>query len=283
MSIAANHSTTIREISTIEELRAVERLQVEVWGIPDLDVVPVYHLVAAQASGGVLLGAFDHDEMVGFAYGFVGFERGRTVHHSHMLAVREDYRSQRLGIRLKSEQRKFVMDQGIDTMTWTFDPLRSLNASFNFGKLGVIADRYFPDFYGSEAASFLHRNGTDRLWVTWHLSDPRVSAKLEGRSVSADISSLPVLVAVCETSAPIVRDLKAALRSPQFVIEIPGDIAIIEAENLEMAKNWRTTTRTAFTAALDAGYIVSDFVRSNGSGRNVGSYILSKDESLKIW
>ena len=61
MSIAPNHSTIIREISTIEELRAVERLQVEVWGIPDLDVVPVYHLVAAQASGGVLLGAFDHD------------------------------------------------------------------------------------------------------------------------------------------------------------------------------------------------------------------------------
>jgi predicted GNAT superfamily acetyltransferase len=283
MSTAANHSPTIREVKTAEELRAVERLQVEVWGIPDLDVVPLYHLVAAQASGGVLLGAFDGDEMVGFVYGFVGLERGRMVHHSHMLAVREEYRSQRLGFRLKSEQRKFVMDQGIDTMTWTFDPLRSLNASFNFGKLGIIADRYYPDFYGSEAASFLHRNGTDRLWVTWHLSDPRVIERLEGRSITDDISSLPVLVAVCETGAPIVRDLKAALRSTQFIIEIPGDIGMIEAENLEAARNWRTTTRTAFTAALDAGYVVVDFVKSKGSGRVGGSYILSKDESLKIW
>lgn len=283
MSTAANHSTTIREVKTAEELRAVERLQVEVWGIPDLDVVPLYHLVAAQASGGVLLGAFDRDEMVGFVYGFVGLERGRTVHHSHMLAVRQEYRSQKLGFRLKAEQRRFVMDQGIDTMTWTFDPLRSLNAAFNFGKLGVIADQYYPDFYGSEAASFLHRNGTDRLWVTWHLSSSKVIEKLEGRSVATEISSLPVLVAVCETGAPIVRDLKAALRSPQFVIEIPSDIGLIEAENLETARNWRTTTRTAFTAALDAGYVIADFAVSNGSGRNVGSYILSKDESLKIW
>jgi chorismate synthase len=283
MSTAANHSPTIREVKTAEELRAVERLQVEVWGIPDLDVVPLYHLVAAQASGGVLLGAFDNDEMVGFVYGFVGLERGRTVHHSHMLAVSPEYRSQKLGFRLKAEQRRFVLAQGLDTMTWTFDPLRSLNASFNFGKLGVIADQYYPDFYGSEAASFLHRNGTDRLWVTWHLSSSKVVEKLEGRSVATDIPSLPVLVAVCETGAPIVRDLKAALRSPQFVIEIPSDIGMIEAENLETARNWRTTTRTAFTAALDAGYVIAHFVVSAGSGRSVGSYILSKDESLKIW
>ena len=283
MSTVANHSPTIREVKTAEELRAVERLQVEVWVIPDLDVVPLYHLVAAQASGGVLLGAFDNDEMVGFVYGFVGLERGRTVHHSHMLAVNPEYRSQKLGFRLKAEQRRFVLAQGLDTMTWTFDPLRSLNASFNFGKLGVIADQYYPDFYGSEAASFLHRNGTDRLWVTWHLSSSKVIEKLEGRSVATDISSLPVLISVCETGAPIVRDLKAALRSPQLVIEIPSDIGLIEAENLETARSWRTTTRTAFTAALDAGYIIADFVVSDVTGRRVGSYILSKDESLKIW
>lgn len=283
MKPAADFSPVIRSLTTIEELRIVEQMQKDVWGVPDIDVVPLYHLAAAQASGGILLGAFDGDEMVAFVYGFVGLERGRTVHHSHMLAVFEGYRSHRLGYRLKCEQRNVCIDQGVDIMTWTFDPLRSLNASFNFQKLGVIADRYYPDFYGSEAASFLHRNGTDRLWVTWHLSDPHVIERLNGRSVATDIASMPVLLSVCETGAPIVRDLKAALRSSQFVIEIPGDIGSIEAENLEIAGNWRTTTRTAFTAALDAGYIVADFVRSDESGRNVGSYVLSNDEDLKIW
>ena len=60
-------------------------------------------------------------------------------------------------------------------MTWTFDPLRSLNAHLNFSKLGVISDSYRVDFYGPQTSSHLHTNGTDRLWVTWHMADARFS------------------------------------------------------------------------------------------------------------
>ena len=60
----------IRDIDGGTELRAVEELQKEVWGVPDLDVVPLSQLVAAKAAGGVLLGAFDRGTLVGFAYGF---------------------------------------------------------------------------------------------------------------------------------------------------------------------------------------------------------------------
>jgi chorismate synthase len=283
MSTVIDASPIIREITTIDELRAVERLQQEVWRLPDFDVVPLYHLVAAQNSGGVLLGAFAGDELVGFVYGFVGRERGRIVHHSHMLGVCPEYRAQRLGFRLKCEQRKYVMDQGIDTMTWTFDPLRSLNAYFNFRKLGVVADRYLQDFYGSEPSSFLHKNGTDRFWVTWHLSHPRVVERIEGRSIDIDISSLPVLVAVCDTGAPIVRDFKAALRSSKFVIEIPGNIGAIEAENPELARSWRAATHDAFSNSLETGYVVEDFLRAKRAGQDLGAYVLSNDADLKIW
>ena len=109
MNAAAESQITIRDIEAIGEMRVVEELQNEIWGIPDLDVVPVYHLAAAVASGGVLLGAFDADEMVGFAYGFVGHERGITVHHSHMLAVKSEYRSHDIGYKLKHEQRRRVL------------------------------------------------------------------------------------------------------------------------------------------------------------------------------
>jgi predicted GNAT superfamily acetyltransferase len=36
----------IREIQGIDELRAVEALQKEVWECPDLEVVPAYHMIA---------------------------------------------------------------------------------------------------------------------------------------------------------------------------------------------------------------------------------------------
>src|SRR5215208_2730575 len=161
----------IREIDEPAEMRAVEELQKEIWGIPDLDVVPLTHLVAAREAGGVLIGAFDGEMLVGFVYGFPSFERGQLAHHSHMLAVKPGFRNFDLGRRLKLAQRDHVKAQGIELISWTFDPLQSLNAHFNFNKLGVIADRYLPNFYGDEAASFLHQTGTDRLWVSWLFSE----------------------------------------------------------------------------------------------------------------
>src|SRR5829696_4198087 len=170
-----NSNIRIREIDEVADMRAVEELQKEIWGIPDLDVVPLTHLVAAREAGGVLIGAFDGETLVGFVYGFPSFERGEMAHHSHMLAVKPAYRNFDLGRRLKLAQRDQVVAQGIDLMSWTFDPLQSLNAHFNFNKLGVIADRYLCDIYGEDATSFLHQTGTDRLWVSWFLTKENVN------------------------------------------------------------------------------------------------------------
>ncbi len=220
----------IRDINDAAEMRVVEELQKEVWGIPDLDVVPLTQLVAAKEAGGVLIGAFDGDTLVGFVYGFPSFERGQLAHHSHMLAVKPAYRNFDLGRRLKLAQREQVMAQGIELITWTFDPLQSLNAHFNFNKLGVIADRYLPNFYGEDAASFLHQTGTDRLWVSWFVD----------------------------------RKLVTPGDQDQVAIEIPTNI---NALTLEIALQWRAETRRAFTEALKAGYIVTSFVRDQKVGK----------------
>jgi predicted GNAT superfamily acetyltransferase len=226
----------IRDIDEVAEMRDVEELQKEVWGIPDLDVVPLTQLVATKEAGGVLIGAFDGETLVGFVYGFPSFERGKLAHHSHMLAVKPPYRNFDLGRRLKLAQRDRVVAQGIEMISWTFDPLQSLNAHFNFNKLGVIADRYLPDFYGEDPASFLHQTGTDRLWVSWFVSRER-------------------------------RDSVAG--ADQVAIEIPSDI---NALSLEAALQWRAKTRREFMEALEAGYIVTSFNRD----QEVGKYLLTK-------
>jgi predicted GNAT superfamily acetyltransferase len=160
----------IREIRGRDELHAVEVLQQEVWQCNDLEVVPALHMMAARAVGAILLGAFDGAELVGFAYGFPGFEGEHRIIHSDMLAVRETYRDRGVGRALKLAQRETALARGIERITWTFDPLQTRNAFLNFEKLGVTADRYLRDFYG-ETSSPLHAGGTDRLWVTWHLRE----------------------------------------------------------------------------------------------------------------
>ena len=241
----SSNNISIRQIETVAELRAVEELQKEVWGIPDIDVVPLTQLIAAKTAGGVLLGAFDAHTMVGFVYGFVAEEDGEMAHHSHMLAVKNAYRNFNLGYKLKLAQREEVLAQGINLMTWTFDPLQSLNAYFNFTKLGAVCDRYMINFYGEEASSFLHQSGTDRFWVKWLLTSDRVVKRL--------------------------NSAKAELENPsdKLLIEIPADV---NALSNEVAWEWRQRTRREFTEALEAGYVVRDFYREGDRG----IYILGK-------
>jgi len=236
-------TVTIRQIDDVAQMHAVEDLQKEVWGIPDIEVVPLTQLVAAKEAGGTLIGAFDGETLVGFVYGFPSFEYGQAAHHSHMLAVKTAYRNLDLGRQLKLAQREQVMAQGIGLMTWTFDPLQSLNAHFNFRKLGVVADRYLPDFYGAEAASFLHQTGTDRLWVSWWLASDHVKKTISGARASESFTHDDVS------------------------IQIPGDINSLQQQQPHTALKWREETRRAFTEAIGAGYKVVGFLRENDTGR----------------
>lgn len=258
----------IRDIETLAEMRAVEQLQREIWGVEDLEVLPALALKPLKEVGAVLIGAFDEDRMVGFVFGFPGILNGETIIHSDMLGISEAYRSHNLGYLLKRAQRDAAIALGVERITWTFDPLQSRNAHFNFSKLGVIADRYYVDYYGV-TSSFLHRSGTDRLWVTWLLKSERVVSRLDGvnsRVSSSEIDRMSRLVRVGENFEPAVGD--GLVGEPQLVIEIPGELKA-------SAERWREVTREAFTSALNAGYVVEDFYVS--ADRRVGRYLLVQD------
>jgi predicted GNAT superfamily acetyltransferase len=275
-----NSTVVIRDIDGGAEMRAVEELQKEVWGLPDLDVVPLSHLVATKAAGGTLLGAFEGETLIGFAYGFVSHEHGTVAHHSHMLAVKPAYRNFNLGHKLKLAQRERVLAQGITEMTWTFDPLQSLNAYFNFNKLGVISDRYFINFYGEDAASFLHRNGTDRLWVTWPLTSRRGHGRHEQTGLKSEFERVVPLVWLGADDSPHRHELDEGLSHEQALIEIPADINALQGRRGELAVEWREATRWAFTEALSAGYLVVDFSRQSRGDQRLGIYLLSRGKRL---
>src|SRR3982750_959187 len=160
--MSASDSVVLRDLTALSDLRLVERLQKEVWGVADLEIFPALALTPVIEVGGVLIGAFDGPRMVGFVFGFPGHEKGKLILHSDMLAVHPEYRRLGLGYQLKMAQRERALAKGIETITWTFDPLQARNARLNFGKLGVISNSYRPDYYG-ETTRFLHQPGPRRL------------------------------------------------------------------------------------------------------------------------
>lgn len=272
----------IRDIEEISEMREVEGLQKEVWRCADRDIVPALALMPSVEVGGILVGAFDGRELVGFAYGFVGLEGGQPIIHSDMLAVESAYRGRGLGYRLKLAQRERALARGLSTMTWTFDPLQGLNAHLNFAKLGVVSERYKVNFYGEETSSFLHRHtGTDRLWVRWPLASERVRKRLEsgpGSHVPEVPAGVERLVSAGAGGAPRMSDLREGEAAGPLLIEIPDDILALQQQNLAAALAWRDATRRAFVRALAAGFVVEEFYRPAADGRGGGAYLLRRPE-----
>jgi len=273
-------AVVIRDLHSLDDLRKVEILEQEVWGLSDRDVLPLTMSVAAKEAGSIWLGAFEGNRLVGFAFGFLGMEDGQVIVHSHMLAVRDEYRDLDLGYKLKLAQRERALGMRVHSMTWTFDPLQSRNAHLNFGKLGVISERYKIDFYGPETSSVLHRNSTDRLWVKWPLSSRRVQERLQGKDKRAELldvlSRLLPLIRFNGDGKPVKTDLAAALTRQRIAIEIPSDIVSIEQKDPALAREWRDTTRWAFTEALKAGFFVAEFCRTVRGKQGPGCYLLER-------
>lgn len=269
-------SIQIRPLKTIDELKAVEELQLAVWGCSEREVLPSLALIPLMDIGGVVVGAFEDQKLVGFVVGFPGLQAGTAILHSDMLAVKAEYRSSGLGYKLKLAQRNAALAQGIKRITWTFDPLQSANAYFNFAKLRVIADHYKINYYG-ESSSPLHRTGTDRLWVTWLLESSRVKERMTGkaRTPLPDMAELPSVLKLGNDGEPVLQTPESSqtLRT----IEIPADINRIAASNISLANRWREATRAAFTASLSEDFLVEDFFRDAGEEK-VGRYLLTRSQ-----
>lgn len=264
----------LRDISEISELRQVEQLQKEVWGVADLEVLPALALIPMIELGGVLVGAFEEDRMAGFVFGFPGRENGKTILHSDMLAVRPEYRKHGLGRKLKLAQRDRALASGISTITWTFDPLQARNARLNFGKLGVISNSYRVNYYG-ETTSFLHQTGTDRLWVTWHLESDRVRRRIDAaEQLSPPLDQVRTVLSVGENQEPTTTMIEDTGASG-LAIEIPEDINQLTARDVNVSSLWRAATRAAFTKLLQADFCVTEFHFIDGPHGRVGRYLLT--------
>jgi predicted GNAT superfamily acetyltransferase len=213
----------IRSCHCIEEFQACVRLEREVWKSADIDVVPIPLFVIAAGTGGQVLGAFRDDQLIGFTMAIAGWRDRRPFLHSHMTAVSGEYRDRGVGRRLKVFQRADALARGISLIEWTFDPLVTKNAYFNFLRLGAIARRYVPNAYGITTSPLHGALPTDRLVAEWHLRSPRVRRILAGKR-------------------PALAFAKKAVRIP-----IPADLEALKTTDPAKAAQIQSEIRSQFT------------------------------------
>jgi predicted GNAT superfamily acetyltransferase len=263
---------TIRPFETESDFLACEALQRETWGKDLAEVVTASLAKIVQKIGGIAAGAFDaKGEMLGFVFGFTGYQGGRPVHWSHMLAVKQQARDLGLGRKLKLYQRDTLLKMGVKEVFWTYDPLVAKNAHLNFNCFGVEATEYVPRMYGPGEDSELFRGlGTDRFIVVWRIASDRAAKAIAGQhAFDAELFSASTLavgrsVEADEHSAPRKSEFS---RQPSVRVEIPPDIHAVRAVSAEAAAQWRQMTRGAFQFYLSNGYEVAGFYRDKTTGR----------------
>jgi len=293
-----NSSTLkIARLEAIDDFRACEELQRAAWGMDAGDVVPLHLLVTFQKNGGLVLGAFDADgTMVGTLFGFLGVEDDAPdrlkhcshmrafKHCSHMMGVRPDWRGRGVGYRLKLAQREHALAQGLDRVTWTFDPLESLNASLNVRKLGAVCRTYIRDLYGAMSDERNAGLGSDRFRLDWWIGTRHVAERLAGAEPRGSHDRPAGRDAVVVNPTNVGPDGRrrppataAAPTAPLARVEIPADIQAMKGADLALARAWRAHVRELFEAAFAAGYTVVDFVSEvSTTGERRSFYVLQQ-------
>src|SRR5436190_19049817 len=209
------HSVTYRDLTTLEEYAAVVDLERAIWGPGYDEVVPVPILAVTVKRGGILIGAFTDDRLVGFVYSLPGIKQGKPTQWTHMLGVVDAFRSAGVGYELKCRQRERTLAMGLDLIEWTYDPLQALNAHLNFTKLGVVVEEYEENIYGASSSPLHSGSPTDRFVAEWRLNEPHVVRRVEGKG--------PLVRDASVAAAPLVNPSRQAGR---WLAPGPADLSL---------------------------------------------------------
>ena len=277
----------IRILESPEDMTSVEELQRAVWPGSETDVVPAHMLITAMHNGGLVIGAFLEDRIIGFVFGFPGLEfipdGPRPKHCSHMMGIHPDHRDSGIGFALKRAQWQMVRHQGLDHITWTYDPLLSRNAYLNIAKLGAVCNTYRRSEYGEMRDGLNAGLPSDRFQVDWWVNTRRVERRLSKRPrrplkldnfAKADLQPLYSLQSQ-SGNWPRPPEHFSPLEGKLALAEIPSDFSALKDADFPLARDWRFFSREVFETAFAAGFIVTDFVYDQSRS----FYVLSHGES----
>lgn len=252
----------IRPLTSMDELHIMQEVEEAVWQMPP---TPVHQTYTALNNGGIILGAFDGTKMIGFLYSFAGFDGHVSYLCSHMLGILPEYRKNGLGLRMKFKQAELAKQKGYPMMTWTFDPLESLNAYLNLNKVGAVGAYYKEDHYGSMDDGLNQGLPTDRIQIEWWFD------KKTFQSVDFDESKL--LLSVKDNGHPVTIN-QFSEKDGAWFVAIPENFQSIKHDNIELAKAWRYETRKVFQTLFNHGYQAKDLVRDQAN--QLSYYYFSK-------
>jgi predicted GNAT superfamily acetyltransferase len=245
-----------RPIIAPEEMETVADLHKLVWTSDDRDIVPGHILVAIQHAGGLILGAFDGKQLVGFSVAFLGRHGVQWLLWSHETGIHPDYQGRGIGARLKWLQREHALADGLNCIAWTFDPLQAGNAKFNIHYLGCTCNIYHENVYGAMHDRLNAGLPSDRFETRWWLVHKHVTTRMKQPPKLEAIDAIHRSLISVEGSPQIEAGPTNQRRT---LVEIPSDLSHLKHTQPQMALAWRLATREVFNRLFGMGYTIVGF------------------------
>lgn len=271
----------IKRVNSLDDLREVQRVEEAVW--QGQASIPIHQYYTAVENGGIIIGAYDHDKLIGFSYGFSGYRNGFTYLCSHMLAFEDSYRKNGLGKHLKERQKEEALKQGYSMICWTFDPLETVNANLNIRKLRGITGKYLENHYGDMKDELNQGLATDRFLVEWWIKSDYVNEVDQYPTILWEENFSLLDVVLNDEGLPFVH--KNQLETfhdshVQWLVPVPDQFQALKKADLSLAVDWRMQTRKAFQLLLKSGYTAVDI--KHIPERKICFYAFLKRNQLRL-
>lgn len=230
------------------EAAEIRRMQRSIWHSAADGLYPS-DLHSDDGGMGCSLVARVDGDLAGFLLGFFRFPTGPASPgldiyrqdlqlESQLLAVAPGKRRRRIGQLLKRLQACQAVEQGIDLINWTTDPLLFANALLNFTRLGAVACEFQPNLYSFR--NELNRVVASRLNLLWAVRSRRVQRALRfgGQIGPSEVEADSGLTVVNEGGGSPILGAESA----RIAIEVPSDWVALQREDMEAAQCWRAIT-----------------------------------------
>jgi predicted GNAT superfamily acetyltransferase len=248
-----------RVLTENADLEAASHLEAVVWGWDVQFASPTNVMRVTALKGGLVLCAYDGQEMIGMSWAFPARCEGKWVLWSHVAGVLPEYRRLGIGAGIKWAQRVWALDNGYDQIRWTFDPLQAGNANFNLRILGAKTYKIMENVYGVYDDALNPGLPTDRFETVWKLNDPRVEQLSRGER----LPETPMPDATLLEYANGELHTKSMPENTLLRAEIPANFSQLGRENPALAREWQLALRLSLTDAFARGYAVTDFIRDD--------------------
>ncbi len=237
----------IAEVHDPDAVKGIVPVIKSAWGFENLDGLIKDIVVAMKFHGGVVIGAYDEDKLIGMSFGFPGRRKNYDYFYSHMTGVLEGKKYSGIGYQLKLYQKEWAKKQGYDMIAWTYDPLMALNARFNIHKIGAFSRTYLKNFYGQMDDNINTGMRTDRfvaeLWLDYE------KPETEDRGITA-----------LDRNGIVSGDLqRIAMDESCIRVYIPGNFKAVRDRSMDEAMRWRDSSDKVMKFLFSQGFIAVDF------------------------